>query len=438
MFTDDIKVGQTFANYRELCKALRIPYLSGNSRIKQLGEIEKEFVLQKNGHKITILEILREGSSLPFTRGAVFPNYKELCKALDEEVKTGHSKVSQLKHWESYFSWERKGKSYIITEIRDVNFIPTRFQVTVGRKKDYIILMEQILLNMLYHYNRKEGSNTFKVMTVTNSYLREVLGMVNEKYKEYYTKNGKLSKEIGVELSHIKDFYSRNSSMFNRDIENVLKNLRKKRLINFSKKRYVVPVDPTEMKTQFTQFTDENGDVEARYSIDEVINPSLGSRVATPQEDAMITEIEFKTMRAMGFSNIQGVHAQGFYPTFINYLNKNLIDELGFYRTYLAYELTFSQRVINWIAKNSEITFILEPEDLMKIKNETNMQVQENIMKNAKKRNETYEQKQSTTGFGKKPSEFSYDFPEGKTVIHDKKYVKDYEIMNKSLIDSTF
>mgnify|MGYP001342028817 CR=1 FL=1 len=438
MFTDDIKVGQTFANYRELCKALRIPYLSGNSRIKQLEEIEREFVLQKDGHKITILEILREGSSLPFTRGAVFPNYKELCKTLDEEVRTGHSKATQLKHWESYFSWERKGISYVITEIRDVNFIPARFRVTTGRKKEYIILMEQILLNMLYHYNRKEGSNTFKVMTVTNSYLREVLGMVNEKYKEYYTKNGKLSKEIGVEVSHVKDFYSRNSGMFNRDIENVLKNLRKKRLINFSKKRYVVPVTPNEMKTQFTQFTDEDGDTKASYSIDEVITPSSNSRIATPQEDAMITEIEFKTMRAMGFSNIQGVHAQGFYPTYINYVNKNLIDELGFYRAYYAYELTFSQRVINWIAKNSEITFILDSDDLAKLKSETNTQVQETIMNNAKKRNENYELKQPIIGFGNKNSEFSYDFPEEKPVIHDKKYVKDYEVMNKSLIESMF
>lgn len=250
MKLNNINVGDVFANYKELCNALGIPQLSGNSRVKQMRELEKEFIFEKKGHKIKIIKILRDGSSLPFIEGATFSSYKELCKALDEEVKDGYSKIVQLKHWETYFKWERKGNSYIITKIKDVNFLPSRFKATTGRKKEYIVFMEQILLNILYYHNRQEGANNFKIMTVSNSYLREVLGMVNEKYKKYYTKNGKLSKEIGVELSHIKDFYSRNSSMFNRDIENVLKNLRNKRLINFSKKRYIVPAAPLEMRVQ--------------------------------------------------------------------------------------------------------------------------------------------------------------------------------------------
>lgn len=182
---------------------------------------------------------------------------------------------------------------------------------------------------------------------------------------------------------------------------------------------------------------DENGDIDTSYSVEEPINPHPYNRLATPNEDAMITEIEFKTMRAMGFTSMQGIYAQGFYPTYVNYVNKNLIDELGFYRAYYAYELTFSQRVINWIAQNSEINFILDSKDLSELKSKTNMQIQETIMNNAKKRNERFESNSPRIGFSSLDEDVSYSLFEEKGVVHDKKYVKDYEEMNKSLINST-
>lgn len=50
---------------------------------------------------------------------AIFKNYKELCNALDEPIKTGKSKQLQLKDWERYFSYEKDGNKFIITEIFD-------------------------------------------------------------------------------------------------------------------------------------------------------------------------------------------------------------------------------------------------------------------------------------------------------------------------------
>ena len=48
-----------------------------------------------------------------------FKNYKELCEYLDEPIKTGKSKQLQLKDWERYFSYEKEGQKFIITEIFD-------------------------------------------------------------------------------------------------------------------------------------------------------------------------------------------------------------------------------------------------------------------------------------------------------------------------------
>lgn len=51
--------------------------------------------------------------------GDTFKNYKELCRILDEDEKANNSKIAQLKMWENYFSYDRKGQKITITEIYD-------------------------------------------------------------------------------------------------------------------------------------------------------------------------------------------------------------------------------------------------------------------------------------------------------------------------------
>ena len=49
--------------------------------------------------------------------GEVFRNYSELCTVLDEPHKTGKSKQLQLLDWQRYFTYEKQGHKFIITEI---------------------------------------------------------------------------------------------------------------------------------------------------------------------------------------------------------------------------------------------------------------------------------------------------------------------------------
>lgn len=50
-------------------------------------------------------------------KGERIPNYKALCKLLEEDIKSGASKRSQLKIWEQFFSYKRDKNAYIITDI---------------------------------------------------------------------------------------------------------------------------------------------------------------------------------------------------------------------------------------------------------------------------------------------------------------------------------
>ncbi len=49
--------------------------------------------------------------------GDVFKNYKELCKALDVKIKSGNSKTYQMIDFERYFSWIKEGNKFTITEV---------------------------------------------------------------------------------------------------------------------------------------------------------------------------------------------------------------------------------------------------------------------------------------------------------------------------------
>lgn len=51
--------------------------------------------------------------------GQEFKNYKELCTYLGEQEKGGKSRDLQIKDWERYFSFEKQGHKFIITDVYD-------------------------------------------------------------------------------------------------------------------------------------------------------------------------------------------------------------------------------------------------------------------------------------------------------------------------------
>ncbi len=50
-------------------------------------------------------------------RGQTFRNYKELCKYLEEKERTGSAKKAQLKRWGCLFAWHKEGQRIVIDEV---------------------------------------------------------------------------------------------------------------------------------------------------------------------------------------------------------------------------------------------------------------------------------------------------------------------------------
>lgn len=106
---------------------------------------------------------------------AFYKNYKLLCSALNEEVLSSDSKTAQLNRWARYFSWERKGQGYLITEIYD-DFNIKKRKPPQFRTSKYYDDIYKILLFELY-FKRVLSKSTIAYWVdcgfVNKSYLNE-------------------------------------------------------------------------------------------------------------------------------------------------------------------------------------------------------------------------------------------------------------------------
>lgn len=52
--------------------------------------------------------------------GQIYKSYRQVCEALCEDVRGGSSKMAQIKEWNCYFKYEKDGNKFIIKEIYTV------------------------------------------------------------------------------------------------------------------------------------------------------------------------------------------------------------------------------------------------------------------------------------------------------------------------------
>lgn len=102
--------------------------------------------------------------------GAIYKNYKELCNALEEPIKTGGAKANQLDEWKYYFDWLRDGNKFIISDIKKRKEIKEEWEeirVYEELKKEHEMKSCQITAtplsidnnnNNIYIHREKNGS----------------------------------------------------------------------------------------------------------------------------------------------------------------------------------------------------------------------------------------------------------------------------------------
>lgn len=111
------------------------------------------------------------------TTGQVLKNYKELCRVLGIEPKTGKSKQLQLKDLERYSKYHKEGNKIIIDEIysKELKKVDKR---SLGNNNDQAKCIRYLLCNLLSAYRIEK----YEVIGFSKGLLLRKLGLINENY----------------------------------------------------------------------------------------------------------------------------------------------------------------------------------------------------------------------------------------------------------------
>lgn len=168
--------------------------------------------------------------------GYVAKNYPEMCEILKEEVLQGNSKKAQLKEWERYFLWEKKGQKFIILDIYDE---PLPKNDGRQNRNIYVQYIEVILMKLL----SKQKNNKY-IFYITMNQLWKLLGMINNNYKNITLEdlNGKIT-NYEVTSFDMRKFYQRCNQKLREILFSSLNNLQARSLIKYEMEVVIVYLD---------------------------------------------------------------------------------------------------------------------------------------------------------------------------------------------------
>ncbi len=177
------------------------------------------------------------------SNGMVVKNYNEMCKLLDEKIKSGCSKKFQLVDWERFFKYHKDKYAFVIDKVYE-------HEKPKPPRKDsvYAKLTELVLLNKLSLEQNCE-------VEMSKSKLYQYLGFCNETYispeHNYqalvsFAQNG----GNGVRCSEMsfrqaEYYYNEFSTFTNRKLERILFDAldsMQKRYLIFYKKKYKIRI----------------------------------------------------------------------------------------------------------------------------------------------------------------------------------------------------
>ena len=164
--------------------------------------------------------------------GQIFKNYKELCGALEIEPKKSgsNSYKAQFKELDRYCKYHKEGHKIVIDEL--LTEVKTKVDKrTNGNNVIYAKDIEFIVLDMI---NRVPNSIKEKgVIGYSKSCLYEQLGLVNKNYKPTKDKVLQLSDILSLPSQSINECYNVTNSKLWNTVKSALNHMKNRALLNW-------------------------------------------------------------------------------------------------------------------------------------------------------------------------------------------------------------
>ena len=231
--------------------------------------------------------------------GDVIKNYKEMCYLLDENILDGCTKKTQLKEWERYFDFGRKGQKFIIEKIYDIPKPKTLRENTV-----YVKNIESLLM---YKLSKKAGYRC----SYTKTNLFKLLGMINN---NYFENRKRVVSEKLKELNkwEVKHFYERTSQKLSEILFSALNSMKRRCLIDYTEQNIIV---------------ENTGEKRVTH------------RAASISETEDILRVKKKTLSEMGYTKIPFLKFNEFYDK----VNERLYELYNWSYIYKEYQIIYNK-----------------------------------------------------------------------------------------------
>lgn len=293
----------------------------------------------------------------------IIKNYKEMCKILKENEKTGDSKKAQQKEWKRYFDFSKEGQKYLIYEIYEKP-LPKNMYINPIDILNELLICERIIEHM---ENPKYKDKRY-VVSMTG--LAYDLGYINDIFKQGYEHPNQLIDEIfekpkitesiekrGKQLSKydignkyklrqlqenvVYDCYNIIPRRYKDRITKTLKRLEQEFVINVSIINFGTFIEPNKNEPIIEYKTDEYGDkhVEYRYKTTEDF------RELTDEEDNLVQTIKNELLKKYECENIHDLYKKKKIDKFNNELQKELL-QCGIASVKKCYVLAFAKDYI--------------------------------------------------------------------------------------------
>jgi hypothetical protein len=161
-----------------------------------------------------------------------YKNYKELCEAMDWQVKSGNTKKAQMKELNRYCIYHKVGNSFIIDEVFEESDIKECEDI----RNKYNKYIEKLILHEL---SKRKPNKEKRTINIAKNTLYKKLYMVNQNYNLCRNEINKFSRYVKVPTTAVYDFFNNTSGKLKDNVERTLNKLQNQCLIKWEYKTAV-------------------------------------------------------------------------------------------------------------------------------------------------------------------------------------------------------
>lgn len=321
--------------------------------------------------------------------GKVYKNYKAMCEALGVKVEAGNSKKSQIKEWERFFYYSKQGNKFIIEEIYEEPLDKVENRGGANNQLKHAQKLDDTLMHLL-------DNEEDKVLFLTINRLLLKMNMVNVNFAYGNRFKEKVSNYLDIEEAFIEEFFNATKRTLHSNIESMLNRLKNRALINWHTVKMIC-VAETHVKT--TELGDIKVDSHVTYDeynneqikLSVTTNPTLVYRIATDEEDGLISEVEGIVLDELKCKSKRDVVVKEKWKVFMKKVNTILFERANIVFHYDSYKIIRNEDRLAREVKNADPCLTEEEVyhclDMLNL----NYDVQSQLLSNwERRRNNTY------------------------------------------------